>query len=322
MKKLLFLGLAIALTGCATKIDESKYSSSQAIYKVNEVAFPTSTLSIDQQLQIAGNDKSGYVTADLTPSRKEIVEKFPAQNPNEFDFNLVFDNGYLRRVGQALAWGADLEVRTSGFLKDEYKKPLSITGKFQFDSANFINGAVIENGMINMVSASAVGFQVTPNASAAAGGLAVGLIGGLISGAIISHAVEQTIDGFIKSKSFAERLEHSSGMAAHQIHIPSFHPQSEVLTSNIKRYRIAPDIYKFVFTKAADTNIDYTRNVYIATAMAVYRGKKFEEQYPKTKGWDFTITNLNKIAVPSKATAHEEILKNFKDALTKSEISL
>jgi len=258
----------------------------------------------------------------LTPSKKEIVEKFPAQISSEFDFNLVFDNGYLRRVGQALAWGADLEVRTSGFLKDENKKPLSITGKFQFDSANFINGTVIENGMINMVSASAVGFQVTPNASAAAGGLAVGLIGGLIAGAITSHAVEQTIDGFIKSKSFAERIEHSSGMTAHQIHIPSFYPQSEVLTSNIKPVRIAPDIYKFVFTKAADINIDYTRNVYIATAMAVYRGKKFEEQYPKTKGWDFTITNLNKITVPSKATAHEEILKNFKDALMKAEISL
>ena len=322
MKKLLFLGLAIALSGCATKIDESKYSSSQVIYTVTEVAFPTSTLSIDQQLQIAGKDKSGYIIADLTPSKKEVVEKFPAQDPKEIDFNLVFDNGYLKRVGQALAWGADLEVRTSGFLKDENKKPLSITGKFQFDSANFINGSVIENGMINMVSASAVGFQVTPNASAAAGGLAVGLIGGLIAGAITSHAVDQTIGGFIKSKSFANRIEHSSGIAAHQIHIPSFYPQSEVLTSNIKRVRIAPHIYKFVFTKSADINIDYTRNVYIATAMAVYRGKKFEEQYPKTKGWDFTITNLNKIAVPSKATAHEEMLKNFKDALMKAEISL
>jgi hypothetical protein len=322
MKKLLFLGIAIALTGCATKIDESKYSSSQVIYAVNEAAFTTSTLSIDQQLQSAGSDKSGYVAADFIPPRKEIIVKFPAQDPKEFDFNLVFDNSYLRRVGQALAWGADLEVRTSGFLKDENKKPLSITGKFQFDSANFINASVIENGVINMVSASAVGFQVTPNASAAAGGLAVGLIGGLIAGAITSHAVDQTIGGFIKSKSFAERIEQSSGMAAHQIHIPSFYPQSEVLTSNIKNVRVAPGVYKFVFTKAADINIDYTRNVYIATAMAVYRGKKFEEEYPKTKGWDFTITNLNKIVVPSKATAHEEILKNFKDALIKSEISL
>jgi hypothetical protein len=77
-----------------------------------------------------------------------------------------------------------------------------------------------------------------------------------------------------------------------------------------------------VFTKGADINIDYTHNIYIATAMAVYRGKKFEEQYPKTKGWDFTVTNLNKIVVPSKATNHDEALKNFKDSLTKAEISL
>lgn len=313
----------MALTGCATKIDESKFSSSQLIYAVNDSKFATNNLSIDQVLQSAGSDKSGYVTPDLTLSKKEITEKFPAQQaPKEFDFNQVFDISYLRRVGQALAWGADLEVRTSGFLKDENKKPLSITGKFQFDSANFINGAVIENGLINMVSASAVGFQVTPNASAAAGGLAIGLIGGLISGAIISHAVDQTIDGFLKSKSFPERMEHSSGMAAHQIHIPSFHPRSEVLTSNIKQVRVSPEIYKFVFTKGADINIDYTHNIYIATAMAVYRGKKFEEQYPKTKGWDFTVTNLNKIVVPSKATNHDEALKNFKDSLTKAEISL
>lgn len=285
------LTLLVFLTACASSPLPEGLQSTDSIFSNH------SSKGVDQgqPWYTVGHDKSGYVAPDRSDSRKEFEDRFPPVELKD-NFLEVFDKGYLEKVGQVVAWSIDLDARTSGFLKAD-GRGISVTGRFNFDSAATMNSAAIQSASTTMLSSAATGFQVTPGVSPVVGGLGVGLIGGLIAGAITAHAVESTVNGFISSDGFGARLQHASGMAAHQMHIPRMRAISEYYYSRGEPERISKNAYRFIFSREGDKNIDYSTRIFFASTVAVYRGKRYEEVYPSTKGWEFIVTNLNFVDV-------------------------
>lgn len=332
MKKLfqiIGLGMAmfvsVALNGCATADFRKNLTAQDRVFgSINALK-----INKDRDLEAAskevGREFTGFVPPETSEARLIFERDYPATSFSG-DVKQIFDSTYLDRVGQSVAWGIDLEKRTSGFLKDNENRQISVTGRFKLDVAGVVSDAAVMSGATNMVSAAATGFQVTPTMNAAVGGLGVGLVGGLIAGAITGYNVNQTINGFLKSGSFGERMEHSAGSASTKMHVPFFYPVDEYLLSHysggVDPVDILPGLVRFVFAREGSDNVDYSKDMYFASVVGVYRGKKYEELFPKTKGWEFRVTNLNVIKTPGQKEDRIKYYISLREAIRAAKIIL
>jgi hypothetical protein len=311
MKKLFqIIGLCIAifvsvsLNGCATADFRKNLTAQDRVFGSIDALKIIKDRDLEAASKEVGKEFTGFVPPETSEARLIFERDYPATSFSG-DVKQIFDSTYLDRVGQSVAWGIDLEKRTSGFLKDNENRQISVTGRFKLDVAGVVNDAAIMSGATNMVSAAATGFQVAPTMNAAIGGLGVGLVGGLIVGAINASSAEQTVNGFLKSGSFGERMGHTTGSSSTKVYVPYFHPVDEYLLSHffvndvVEPVVVLPGIVRFVFAREGSDNIDYSKDVYFASTVGIYRGKKYEEVFPKTKGWEFRVTNLNLVRIPA-----------------------
>jgi hypothetical protein len=281
LRILLFALSFCFLGGCASTSYMQNISKSSFIDKLS-VKLPLDRTT-EQLIAEVGKQRTGFVQPDTSPERILVEQAFP---PIEFNAEALslLDRSYFDKVGQVIAWGIDLDSRTTGFLKHQ-GAPLSVTGRFTFDSMAAINSAAVQGATTTLISSVATGFQVTPGTSAVAGGIGVGLIGGMIAGGITASAVESTIKGFVSAKTFVDRLPHASGLVAHQVHIPRMRATyMETIDSKA---------IKVMFARTAEKNIDYSSRIFFASTVGVYRGPNFAQKYPETNGWEFIVTNLN-----------------------------
>jgi hypothetical protein len=314
-----FLALLLLLSGCANTSFIESVSKSDAIFEKISVTIPPDKSTV-QVITAVGEQRSGFVPPGTDSERQSIESEFPAIAYSR-DSLSALDPGYLAKVGQVIAWGIDLDTRTSGFLKHQ-GTPLSVTGRFTFDSLSTVNAAVVQGVTTNTVATVATGFQLAPGVSSLASGLGVGLLGGLITGVIASVAVESTISGFLSSKSFGERMSHASGMGAHQQYIPRMAAISEFYYTNATPEEINPKAIRIIFSRAADKNINYSTRVFFASTIGIYRGGPFAEKYPATKGWDFIVTNLNFIDAKIDESDRVSTLRNIGQEIKKNGIAL
>jgi hypothetical protein len=316
--RLSLCALIIVCTGCAiSPIPEGIQKADALFYPLVE-KFSQEMITEDI-IRIVGSKGTGYVPPDNTADRRAFENDFPlASFPN--DLSKVFDRSYLDKVGQVIAWSIDLDRRTSGVLRHE-GTPVSVTGRFNYSSTRAINSDAVGAAAISMV-ANASGFQVVPSMSPALGGLGVGLVGGIISGLITSFAVESTINGFIKSQDFGERMGHASGVIAHQAHIPHMQAISEFFFGQPSPEIVDSRVVRYVFARVGEKNLDYSTRVFFASTIAAYRGKIYEEKYPATKGWEFVVTNINYVDIRASELDKYKFIKGLKEQILSKNLNL
>lgn len=264
------------------------------------------TLDAENLAKIVGADKSGFIQPDKSSQRIEFENNFPALVPDEKSVDYAINNQDLSKLGQALAWSADLDLRTSGYLKDENGRPISITGRFDLSKVDTTIDT-ISNATVTMAAHAAMGQAavVTPGVSPALSGLGIGLAAGVLTSIIDAQIIGDATNGFIASKTFGERMRYTISFPSAERKIPKLMAISPHLGNKAQQETavlINNKIIKRVFIKGTDeVKFNYMKDIFIVSAVGIYRGEKYTAIHPETNGWEYQITNINKVEVPSNA---------------------
>ena len=120
--KCIALVCTLFINGCGTvnpeftsHVKPSDYIFSESSYKIAEKNFQ---IEKDALIKL-GSDKSGYIKPDNSSTRIDFERKYPIIPPNETDYETLTEFRYNWKLGQVLSLSADLDVRTSGLLKDQ-----------------------------------------------------------------------------------------------------------------------------------------------------------------------------------------------------------
>lgn len=308
-KAIALLSVAI-ISGCGSMEYAKNLTASDLLY-ADDVAVSTATKPDDLEAVAlsVGSDKTGFVLPDRTPDRLRFEKAYPIQAPPLSTMKALSSYNYTTRAGQVLVFAADIDKRTSGYLKDANNSPLSVTGRFAVQSAGEVAGGL---------AASSLGYQ------AGSGGQAPGanIVGGWIARGINSSVAASAVKGFLETTDFGERMEHSTLLAAELL--PRAFPlgsRGEYL-GDVKPVIIAPGIVKQVWIKRGTRGIDSSTRFFLISTVATYRGDTYAQKFPNTSGWECRITNLNTFATKAQMDTYEQTYKEIKKALKEYQISL
>ena len=315
MRALLLLCI-LGLSGCASMEYVSRVKPGDWLYGKEHHPASGERLSgagIEQAALRIGADKTGFIPPDRTDERLAFEREFPAVAATDEAFERLATHGHSTRAAQVIFFAADIDDRTSGFLKDPRGNPLSVTGRFSVDGSSAISQGVVMGGASGLASGAMAissinnqvasqGLKLSPAGRNAVmgGNMASGLFAGFIAGAIHAGQAESAFNGFLESHSFGERMEHSTLTAAHVLGGASPLGVAGEWSTGSKPVLVTPGVAKRVFLAAAEQKeINLRQRLFLISTVAVYRGGAYESQYPNTSGWEYRITNLNTLIAPA-----------------------
>lgn len=306
------------LSGCANLDWANNLKPDELIYD-NRSSSASPVTAIDYKSY--GSDQIGFVGINASEESLKADELFPIKPHTESDIERIHTHNHRWRLGQVLVFTADIDPRTSGFLKDAKNKPLSISGRFEPNAnsamAQGVTSGVVSGATLGVMTVNSINHQVASaglklsdaGSNAVMGGqMALGLIGGLIAGGIHASMAESALNGIIAGKNFGERMDVTTTTAAHLLpNLNSLGPYGW-LVKNSAPVVIAPGVIKRYFMKLGQKTLDYKNECYIITAVGVFRGKEYENKYPNTLGWSYSISNMALIYLSSDDISNPEKL--------------
>lgn len=333
----------LLLSGCASveyvkninpkdMLYETTYNRSQAV--------GTSMLTASDKESLAltvGADRSNFIAPNRSSDRIAFEKEFPIEIPSDSAREIISSPFYDRRVAQALALGADIDPRTSGFLKDVKGYPISLTGKLTLDTNSSISsgaltgatsgvaqGAMAVSSINNQISSAGLRLSSSGANSVMGANIATGMLGGMIAGAIAAYSAEQAIKGITTEKDFGSRMGHTMIGAGSELFgvITTLGPAAEPRSTPVD---VVPGVIKRVYYALDPTKREFngTLRMAIFSAVGVYRGEKYATRFPYTEGWEYRITNLNQTYIQAAALeSPESMYRALKTALTSAKIRL
>jgi len=303
MMRILSLSMIILLVGCANLDFAKNLKSEDLLYDSYALSRAVGSNSYENWRKI-GNDKIGFVGIDASDETLKIDELFPIKAHTDSDLERIHSHNHRMRLGQALVFTADIDPRTSGFLKDSKNRPLSISGRFEPDANSAIaqgvtsgvvigatSGVMAVNSINNQVASAGLKLSDAGSNAVMGGQMAQGLIAGLIAGGIHASMAESALNGIISGKNFGERMEATTLTAAHLLpNLAALGPDGLVRSSS--PVVIAPGVVKRYFLRFGQKTLDYKNEYYLITAVGMFRGKEYENKYPNTLGWSYSISNM------------------------------
>jgi hypothetical protein len=323
MKYLILLASALMLmTGCANMDYAKNLKSEELLYDAVNFENGKSKFkktSIDGGYENIGSDKFGYIGTDNSDSRKELDYIYPVIPHDKQALEAISEShNHRMRLGQVLVFSADIDRRASGFLKDNTGKSISISGRFENDANAAItqglasgvvvgaaSGVMAVSSMNNQLASSGLKLSEAGTNAVGGGQMAQGLIAGLIAGAIHAAVAEQSFKEIIAAKNFGEMMQGTTLTAAHLLpNLEALGPDGQV--RNSAPVVIGPGRVKRYFLKFTQKTIDYRNEYCLITVLGSYRGKKYQESYPNTLGWEYYITNMSLIYLNSDEISNPE----------------
>ena len=315
-KKIFEIGFAslffLIMSGCAHNQEFiSKIKKEQWLYNDE---YSTSDLF---DYDAIGSDKSGYIPKDKTPARLDFEKTYPRENPKLEDIEAIKSSGYIRRLGQVIRLASDLDKRTSGFIKDDYGIPLSVSGNIDVNPVNPIETAAI-SGATQAIAASSSSASLINPAQGAGYNIGAGLVVGLVAGIIAQAQIDSAMKGIISKEDFGSRMEETTFAAGA--------PGASIMSKygflyNGNHILLPNKSVKSIFAVEGTQDISRRTRIFIITVNGVYRGLKYKEKFPKTEGWEFTITNMNSIVI-KELYNHEQRLKEISEQMKIKNIEL
>lgn len=301
--RILSLSMVILLVGCANLDFAKNLKSEDLLYDSYALSMVVENNSNEHWRKI-GNDKNGFVGIDTSEETLKTDELFPIKVHTDSDLERIHGHNHRMRLGQALVFTADIDPRTSGFLKDTKNRPLSISGRFEPNANSAIaqgatsgvvigatSGVMAVNSINNQVASAGLKLSDAGSNAVMGGQMAQGLIAGLIAGGIHASMAESALNGIIAGRNFGERMEATTLTAAHLLpNLAALGPDGLVRSS--APVVIAPGVVKRYFLRFGQKTLDYKNEYYLITAVGVFRGKEYENKYPNTLGWSYSISNM------------------------------
>jgi hypothetical protein len=314
MKKVFIIALSLLLTACASSGPPKGYTG-PALYPLDKkpIAQISSTTSQEAVALSVGTSKSGFIPPDRSQKRLAFEKDYPITKPSKAALGELTSHYHNLRMGQAIAIGADFDSRTAGILKDSNGAPLSVTGKVSYRtdeavsqgvSLGITTGAAMGLTSVAAINqqAATVGMELTTSGTAQVMTAQVvqGVITGLIAGGIHSSMANTAMEEISRAKNFGERVEATTSVAAHVM------PSSSPIGPYGQRNTRTPPIYitdsvvKRLLVAVDDENLEFngSSKVVLITTVGTYRGEKYKKKYPNSSGWEYRVTNLNKVTLP------------------------
>lgn len=330
------------LPGCASMEYASRVKPDDFLYgkeylQVSRNISNLSSASIEGIALKVGEDKTGFISPDRSDERLAFEKEFPAVAATDEEFERLAGHNNTVRAAQVIFFSADIDDRASGFLRDPLGAPLSVTGRFSVDSSSAISQGVMMGGVSGIASGAMAissinnqvasqGLKLSPTGQSAVmgGNMASGLFAGFIAGAIHAGQAESTFNGFLESKSFGERMEHSTLTAAHVLGGASPLGTAGEWNTRTKSVLVTPGVAKRIFWAIGQKETNLRQRLFLISTVAVYRGGAYESKYPNTLGWEYRITNLNTLIAPSGffSSDPEERYISLKRAITEAKVVL
>lgn len=300
-KHAFFILIFLALSGCAS-LDYAKNLKPDELLYDDSLSFSSSLIAADYKS--FGSDRRGFVGTDISEESSKIDDFFPIKVHTDSDLERIHSHNHRMRLGQALVFTADIDPRTSGFLKDTKNRPLSISGRFEPNANSAIaqgatsgvvigatSGVMAVNSMNNQVASSGLKLSDAGSNAVMGGQMAQGLIAGFVAGGIHASMAESALNGIIAGKNFGERMEATTLTAAHLLpNLAALGPDG--LVRSAAPVVIAPGVVKRYFLRFGQKTLNYKNEYYLITAVGVFRGKNYENKYPNTLGWSYSISNM------------------------------
>lgn len=301
MKKSILLSCVILFSGCASLDYAKNLKSDELLYDAD--SHPPG-VSVVVDYKSIGSNRQGFVGTDVSEESLKIDELFPIKAHTDSDLERIHSHNHRMRLGQALVFTADIDPRTSGFLKDTKNRALSISGRFEPNANSAIaqgvtsgvvigatSGVMAVNSINNQVASAGLKLSDAGSNAVMGGQMAQGLIAGLIAGGIHVSMAESALNGIISGKNFGERMEATTLTAAHLLpNLAALGPDGLVRSS--APVVIAPGVIKRYFLRFGQKTLDYKNEYYLITAVGAFRGKEYENKYPNTLGWSYSISNM------------------------------
>lgn len=330
------------LPGCASMEYVSRLNPDDLLYgkeylQVSRNISNLGGVSIEGIALKVGEDKTGFIAPDRSDERLAFEKEFPAVAATDEEFDRLAGHNNTVRAAQVIFFSADIDDRTSGFLRDSRGAPLSVTGRFSVDNSSAISHGVMMGGVSGIASGAIAissinnqvasqGLKLSPMGQSAVmgGNMASGLLAGFIAGVIHARQAESTFNGFLESKSFGERMEHSTLTAAHVLGMANPLGTAGEWNTRTKSVLVTPGVAKRIFWAIGQKETNLRQRLFLISTVAVYRGGAYESKYPNTLGWEYRITNLNTLIAPIGflTSDPEERYISLKRAITEAKVVL
>jgi len=158
-----------------------------------------------------GSDRTGFIPPDRSEDRKSFEKKYPISLPSADDYENIEGLIKNRKIGQVLRLSADLDKRTSGFVKNENGQPVSVSGMVKITTEPFTTGAL--TGGASQVIATSTSSTSAINPTQSAGyNIGAGLGLGIIVGGIHSLQVDSAMSGIISKDDFGSRMQETTSV--------------------------------------------------------------------------------------------------------------
>lgn len=316
--KFLFLFLVVVISGCANTLEFQKnVKKEDLLFDINEFqSLNIDITKIESYSKTVGKDKTGFIMPDESKERADFIEKFPIINPDDKAYDNISGYIYNHKVGQVLRISADLDKRTSGFVLDGKGIPLSVSNMMIVESALVSSSAY---GASNQAIAAAVSPNSLINPTQSVGAnVGAGLVGGLVVGFIAQLQAEAAITAIVSKNNFGERMQE----ATYVVQMPTAQNIDNFgMPSNKSHIKILPGLVKSIYVVTGKKNIQFKNQIFLISAIGMYRGAEYEKIYPVTKGWEFSITNINTIEANIDVEGKERF-ENFKNEILFKKIKL
>ena len=314
MKKLIIYSCVIFLYGCVSTEYIKQLRPEDLLYS------ETVTIDKTQDKEIIainlGRDKTNFIEPDRSAERLQFENSYPISIPSTDDYENLKGYRFRHRVGQVLRLSADLDKRTSGFLKDERGASLSVSGMVNVSADHAISSSIAIGS--SQVAAGSVSSNSTINPAQSTGyNAGVGLGVGLLVGVIDMQRSEAAKEAIINCNDFGSRMSEST--TANSM------PTAYLFPNNgwgpVRHIVITEGVVKAIYFVDGGTTIDYKKRIFLLSTVGSFRGEAYKEKYPETEGWEFRITNINTIAINDNKEPEKKFW-NIKKILLDMNISL
>jgi hypothetical protein len=287
--------LSVFISGCVSTPEYVKN------LKPDEYLF-SKYVDIDQAKDLesialaVGSDRTGFIKPDRSESRKNFEMKYPISAPSLDKYDDIEGIIKNRKIGQVLRLSADLDKRTSGFIKDENGLPISVSGMVKLTAEPIVSAALSGAGGQLIATSTSSASSINPSQSAGYN-IGAGLGLGILVGGIHSLQSDAALRGIISKEDFGSRMEEATA-------VPSMPTATRLSPDGVNnRGRIAPikvadGIVKVVYQVVGEKTLRYQDKIFLLSTVAAYRGDSYKMKYPETEGWEFRITNINLIEIP------------------------
>lgn len=294
MKLYMFiLSSILFLSGCASTLEFTKdVKKSDWLYDDESEIEKYSNYKIEDLIKKMGSDKTGYIPQDSDVKWLEFQSQYPPSIPTEKDIEALKSSGFNNRVSQVIRLSADLDRRTYGVVKNEGRTPISVSGLLDVGWATTAQSAALAGSSQLIAANTSSSSLINPTQSTLAN-VGAGLFAGFAAGAIAKYQIESSRQGIISANDFGSRMEETTFLMT----ASGGSIISKYATYGGNHATISPGIIKTIWKIASSEEPTVRTRVFLVSTIGIWRGENYKAKYPKTMGWEFSITNINSIVI-------------------------